>query len=182
MAGIRVALGHPTLPHTPPPFLPFSSPGPNPQTLQGREATPRPGASSSPQERVLSSKRGWDSPTTNSNHHVMALLEHARPLPTPGLCPHGCPSPYPGSLPGVAPWGRGSRTWPRSGGVGTAEAPEGQWSCGRAHRASRPGTVRERLCRKWAPGHRSVWWPRIRHGPGRATGPAGLRSTLHAGR
>lgn len=105
-----------------------------------------------------------------------------RPLPTPGLCPHGCPSPYPGSLPGVAPWGRGSRTWPRSGGVGTAEAPEGQWSCGRAHRASRPGTVRERLCRKWAPGHRSVWWPRIRHGPGRATGPAGLRSTLHAGR
>lgn len=84
MAGIRVALGHPTLPHTPPLFLPFSSPGPNPQTLQGWEATPRPGASSSPQGRVLSCKRGWDSLTTNSNHHVMALLEHARPLPTPG--------------------------------------------------------------------------------------------------
>lgn len=28
-----------------------------------------------------------------------------RPLPSPGLRPHGCPSLYPGSLPGVVPWG-----------------------------------------------------------------------------
>lgn len=35
---------------------------------------------------------------------------------------------------------------------------------------------RERLCRKWAPGHRPAWQPRIRHGPGSATCPAGLRN------
>lgn len=71
-----------TAPH-PPLFLPLQFTRPNPQTLQGWE-TPTPRSQLPlPRGRVLSCKRGWDSLTTNSNHHVMALSGTCQTPPHP---------------------------------------------------------------------------------------------------